>query len=145
VVYGIYVPTGGSRLLSYIEIGDKMNNPIELEFYNEKNYLMVKVNARWTSNSIRYIIDEAKKEIVTRGYHYILIDLTFWDKPDTELTRFISGEYLAEVFKPPYKLSAYANSDMINKFGENTAVNRGSNFRIFINKENALRWLLEDH
>jgi len=60
------------------------------------------------------------------------------------MTRFFSGEYLAAAFKPQYKLSAFANSSIINRFTENTAVNRGTNFRVFPNKDEALRWLLND-
>ncbi len=113
------------------------------EYLNEAGYLLIKVSAPWTVEAARQVIDEAKMEATKREYRRILFDLTQWSRPDSEMTRFYSGEYLAKVLAFHFKVAAFALPAAINKFGENTAVNRGARFRIFPDEASAVRWLLE--
>ena len=113
------------------------------EYSNQNGYLLVKVAAPWTPQTAKQAIDEIKIEAAKRNYNRLLLDLTQWDKPETEFTRFQSGEYLAKVFRPPFKVAAYAISSAINKFGETTAVNRGAVLRIFPDEQLAILWLME--
>ena len=73
----------------------------------------------------------------------ILFDLTKWSKPDSEMTRFYTGKYLAETLAYHFKTAAFTQPEAINKFGENTAVNRGARFRIFTDETSAIKWLME--
>jgi hypothetical protein len=113
------------------------------EYSNQNGYLLVKIAAPWTVQTAKQAIDEIKVEVAKRNYDHLLLDLNQWDKPDTELTRFLSGEYLAKVFRPPFKVAAYSISGVINKFGEDVAVNRGAIYRIFQDEQLAIQWLLE--
>ena len=105
------------------------------------SYLSVRVLVPWTFENAKALIDFIKREASARGYRRILLDLTFWEKPSQELTRFRSGEYLALQLKSPFKVAAFAHPQAINKFGENAAVNRAADFRIFPDERSAVEWL----
>ena len=112
------------------------------EYLDEEGFLSVRVLAPWTADHAKGIIDQAKKEAVAKGYNRIFVDVTNWTKPDTELTRFLSGEYLAGQLGRPFRVVALANAEGINRFAENTAVNRGADFRVFSDRPSAMEWLL---
>lgn len=114
------------------------------EYYNEEGYLLVKVGIPWTTKTAKQMIDEARIEATKHKQYRILFDLTQWTQPDSDMTRFNSGEYLATVFTYPFKVAAFALPAAINKFGENTAVNRGAWFRIFPGKAQAIEWLMQE-
>jgi hypothetical protein len=114
----------------------------EVEYFEHDGYLLVRVGAPWTQNTAISAIDGAKSEAGKRGYNRIVFDLTKWVKPDMEITRFVSGEYLAKALRAPFKVAAYAAPEVINKFGENAAVNRGAIFRIFSDENAAIQWLM---
>ena len=113
------------------------------EYANEDGYLLVTAKGPWTTRSARQLIDEAKMEATQRGYRRVLFDLTRWTEPDSPMTRFYSGEYLAKVFAYHLRAAAFALPTAIDKFGENTAVNRGALFRIFPDKAQAIEWLMQ--
>jgi hypothetical protein len=106
-------------------------------------YLLVKVLNQWTQANAKRMIDDAKKEAVSGGYQRLLMDLSNWSRPDTEFTRFSSGEYLAKMLPPPFKVAAFAHPKSITKFGENTAFNRGAWFQIFPDDQTAIQWLMK--
>jgi len=112
------------------------------EFINEDGYLLIIAGVPWTTEAAKQMIDEAKMEAAKREYRRILFDLTQWAKPDSEMTRFYSGKYLAEAMGYSLKVAAFALPEEINAFGETTAVNRGALFRIFPDKTPAIEWLM---
>ena len=112
-------------------------------FHDRDGYLLVKVAAPWTETSAKHVIDEIKSEVTKQHHNRLLLDLTQWTEPDTEFTRFQSGKYLAKVFPPSFKIAAYTIPNVINRFGETTAINRGALFRIFPDEQSALQWLME--
>ena len=114
------------------------------ELLYRHDYLLVKVIVPWTKENAIQAIDEAKTEATRQGYKRILFDLTKWSGPDSEMTRFYSGEYLARTLAYRFKTAAFAPPESINKFGENTAVNRGAWFRIFPDEASAINWLMEE-
>jgi len=107
-------------------------------------YLRVKVLTPWTFRAAKQVIDGAKESAIAQGHNYILFDLTPWADVDTGMTRFLSGEYLAQQFSPRFKMAAFTVPEAIDRFGENAAVNRGARFRIFDNEQDAIAWLLRD-
>jgi hypothetical protein len=115
-----------------------------VEFFDRDAYLLARVLVPWTTETAKKIIDLTKSEATARAYHRIIFDLTFWEKPDSELTRFWSGEYLARQLGYPFKVSAFANPSNINKFAETTALNRGADFRVFGDEKSAVEWLLKE-
>jgi hypothetical protein len=113
-----------------------------LEVHDRGAYLYVRVLVPWTTENAKRVIDEARSEAEAGGFHRILFDLTFWSRPYTEMTRFLTGEYLAQRLGGPYKTAAFSNPEWINRFGENVAVNRGADFRVFPDEQSAVDWLL---
>lgn len=112
------------------------------EYTDEEVYLRVKVTIPWTTENAKKCIDETKAEAIKRGRTCILFDLSYWTQPDNELTRFWSGEHLAKVLQAPFKIAAFGAPNAINKFAENTAVNRGALFRVFPDEQAAIQWLM---
>ncbi len=89
------------------------------------------------------MIDEAKNKAGEHGCKRVLFGLTKWSKPVSEITRFHSGEYLAKVLCHPFKVAAFASPEGINKYAENTAVNRAAWLQIFPDEASAINWLME--
>ena len=118
-----------------------MNESIKC--FKKAGYLFIKVTGSWTIETAKEVIEKSKNEATARGYNRILLDLREWLKPTDEIVRFLSGQYLAKTLRSPFKIAAYAAPKAINKFGENTAVNRGAYFRIFPDEDSAIIWLLE--
>jgi len=113
-----------------------------MEIRNRSDYLLVKAEGLWCTEQAMEMIDQTKEAALEAGHRRILMDLSAWSKPLDEFTRFEFGVYLAEALPPPYRVAAHTDPRHINRFAENTAVNRGAQFRIFSSEEEALRWLL---
>ena len=112
-------------------------------FFNRDGYLLAKITLPWTAQNAIQAFDEIKEEVSKQHYKFLLIDFTKWEKPDEEFTRYKTGVYFANIFHAPLKVAGYTKVSAINKFGENTAVNRGAQFRIFGDEQNAIQWLLK--
>ena len=129
--------------IGMMEIPDK-NTMLKstVQFNVEENYLYVKLAGPWTAESalesMKYIKIEADKHSKLN----ILLDFTGMMRPENEMVRYYTGEYIADVFKTSYRLSAYAQAFKINRFAETVAVNRNANFRIFTDEKLARDWLL---
>jgi hypothetical protein len=117
---------------------------IETLYQTHPKHLYVKVYGQWTLKAMKQTIDEIKTEADSRGSTRLLLDMRELPRPDSEMTRFWSGDYLAKVLPPPFKVAAFANPEDINKFGENAAANRNAWFQIFSEEQPALRWLMDE-
>ena len=62
--------------------------------------------------------------------------------PIPEFERFRLGEYIAKVCKG-ISIVSILQPQYINKFGENTAVNRGADFLVTSDRVEAQNWLLQ--
>ena len=116
---------------------------IQSQYHKRSGYLLVKLSGQWTETVIEEVLDEIRIEAKRRGCQRLLLDLRKLSKPESEMTRYWSGKYLAEVLPPPFKVAAYADPELINKFGETAAINRSAQFRIFTKRQESLRWLME--
>ena len=117
---------------------------IETLYQTHPKHLYVKVFGQWTVEAMKRTIDEIRTKADSRGLNRLLFDMRELPRPDSEMTRFWSGDYLAKVLPPPFKVAAFANPGDINKFGENAAVNRSAWFQIFSEEQMALRWLMDE-
>jgi hypothetical protein len=116
---------------------------IEMLYHNRPEHHLVKVCGQWTEKDIKQAVDEIRTEADRRGFKHLLLDLRELHRPDSEMTRFWSGEYLTQVLPYPFKVAAFANPEDINKFGETAAVNRAAWYQIFSDEQTALRWLMD--
>src|SRR5262245_58390381 len=99
---------------------------ISLSYRQEPNYLVVDVSGEWTTANAAEAITAIHKEADTRGLTRLLIDIRELSKPATEMTRFFTGEYWAEVFHYDYKAAFVMRREFYNGFAENVAANRGA-------------------
>ncbi|HUI92224.1 MAG TPA: hypothetical protein VLX68_08255 [Chitinivibrionales bacterium] len=103
----------------------------------------IAVMGPWTFDYAKKVVDQIK-EIVSKGViKKVLLDLSKGIKPEDEMIRFWSGKYLAENVSGNVKIAAFTQEKDITRFGETAAINRGSLFRVFSDREKAKEWLLE--
>jgi hypothetical protein len=115
---------------------------MNLEFCRNQDYLLVKISGEWSTAETLKSMDDIKAKSDEYGLKCILLDLLDLSLPDSEMTRFYSGEKIAQLFKYSYKLACFAPAERINHFAEDVAVNRGANFRVFYSEAEAIEWLV---
>ena len=116
---------------------------MEFSFQETADYLTITATGPWTTSEMPWQIERIKDEAESRNYRLLLIDLLNIDYPENETTRFISGENVAKLLPPPFRIAVLSTPEKINRFGENVAVNRGAVMTVFSDKTTALNWLLE--
>lgn len=62
---------------------------------------------------------------------------------NTEMERYFISEEIVKHLGYRIKLAIIGKKDQINYFGENVAVNRGANMKVFSNSDIALEWLFK--
>ena len=116
---------------------------IDLRYKERPGYLFVEIYGQWTEAAVKQAIEDLRDEANKRDFIRIFLDLRELLPPAREITRFLTGEHAAKIWRPPFKVAAIAKPERINKFTENVAVNRGATFAVFSEKAAALEWLLE--
>ncbi len=116
---------------------------IKIQYHAQPEYLQVKMRGKWNETYINMALDEIKAEADRQGFKRLLVDLLEMSRPNSEMARFLAGEHLAKIMPYPYKVTAFAKSEDINKFGETVAVNRGAWFRVFSDEQTAIEWIME--
>jgi hypothetical protein len=113
-------------------------------FEPNPGYLRVTVHGAYPSTSypdlLRSILDEASKIGATR----ILIDCLGLPAPPSEMARFNLGVEIAALFGGRFRIAILYRRDLINKFTEDAAVNRGANLRVTSEETDAVEWLLAE-
>jgi hypothetical protein len=115
---------------------------LETHYRETPGYLVAKISGSWMEQNAKDAIEEVSGEARRRGLTKVLLDLSDLSGPDTEMTRFYSGEHIAKMWRPPLRVAAVGPAELINRFAENVAKNRGALFSLFTDEESALRWLL---
>ncbi len=114
---------------------------ISLEFDKMPDYLFVKMTGVWSTPNALKSIEDIRDEADKQEVKHILLDLQELSLPDNEMTRYFSGEKIANTFQHSYKIAAYSQRGKINRFAETVAVNRAANFKIFDCEADAIKWL----
>lgn len=105
-------------------------------------YSHVKISGDFDVDAFKKeIIASDRKRLKAKG-NRLLVDANDLLAPKMELDRFLAGKLMADSFPRPIKVAVYTRKELINKFAENVAVNRGANFRVFDNQAEAVEWLL---
>jgi hypothetical protein len=116
---------------------------IEVHYHDRPGYLYVEAKGQWVLEDARQQIEKAREEADRRGCTRVLVDARELSAPNSELTRFYTGVHIAKVWRRPFKLASLARPEVINKFAENVAVNRGAHYAVFADEQAALDWLLQ--
>ena len=115
---------------------------LSIEYKNYTEYLFAKIVGEWKQPDMNLLLEDLKINAVKFNKNYILIDAFKLTLPNTEFVRFSTGEKIASIFSYPYKIATFSQSELINKFAETVAVNRGANFKVFHSESEAKEWLL---
>ena len=113
--------------------------------YEERDeYLFVRAAGDWTTEGVKQLVDEIADEANARGYNRILLDILALSAPKSDMHRYVIGEYAATRWRRPnlLKVACVYRPELITKFAENTAVNRGGHICVESTVEAALDWLL---
>ena len=110
---------------------------------SSEGFVRITAETPWTSDNVLRAIARAKEQAARQNIHQILFDLRLWDQPTTEMVRYDSGVYVAQLLSSPYRVAALAKKENVNYFAEDVANNRGATFRVFTDEASALEWLLK--
>ncbi len=116
----------------------------ELAFEERSHYLFVRGRGPSDIETIRTVLRLIRDRARLAGLTHILIDAREVEAPRSGLHRFQMGEMIAELFGARYRLAVLSPARVINKFAENTAVNRGANILVTDDEQEALGWLFHD-
>jgi len=115
---------------------------MDVSFKRHDGYLEILATGEWEPQPVIANIDMVKETAEKMNYNNLLLDATTLALPKTEMTRLLTGEYIAKELPPPFKIACITNLASYNRFTENVAVNRGAQFAVFLNHQDALKWLL---
>lgn len=115
---------------------------MDVSFREEDTHLVVRCRGEWepaiTKEIIRRIRNKAEQTSNTR----IFVDCLDVAAPSKEFHRYLAGIYIAKMLPPPFKTAVLYRKELITKFSEDVAVNRGGSLFVCSNEEEALDWLL---
>jgi len=114
---------------------------LDLSFEDTGDYLHIRVRGEWKRQEIIAGIQNVAERAQGAGQTRILLDIREFSAPRNELDRFMAGEAIAKFFPSSMKIVAVRSEDLMDKFAENVAVNRGANFMVVSDFDEAVHWL----
>jgi hypothetical protein len=115
--------------------------PLTVAHEIREGYFWIGVTGRWELREIFRVIDTVRGQTELAGHDRVFVDLRGVDGPIPALDRFFAGERVAAVLGPVIRLAVFARPALIDKFGENTAVNRGARILVTGKMSEALAFL----
>lgn len=115
---------------------------LHVSFKDAEEYLIARFEGKWPVDSVRDKVGDIAIEAEERGHTHILLDGRTVLAPITDFRRFLIGEEIAHAFRGQFKVAAVYSPELINKFAENTAVNRGASFIVLPTFDEAVSWLI---
>jgi hypothetical protein len=115
----------------------------ELSFNLRDGYLEIGVAGPWSLENVYHLIDATRRECDRLALGRVLVDSRAMTGKPTEMGRFKGGVRTAEVLGGKIRVALVSRPDLITRFGENAAVNRGANLRVWADRDQALAWLLQ--
>jgi hypothetical protein len=97
----------------------------------------------WSLDRMKQIVDLVNQRCRQLHYERVLLDMTAVPGEPAYFDRFEIGVYIAQVMPGRPHVAVLARPDGINKFGEDTAVNRGAVLLVTGDRNEAITWLLE--
>ena len=106
------------------------------------NYITVTLVGAYDVGELENAMVLLRTEAQESGRTKILVDAFGLDDPRIDFDRFRVGVAIAEHAPPSLKIACYLKGEAINHFGEHTAVNRGAQYKVFAERDAAVKWLL---
>jgi hypothetical protein len=107
------------------------------------DYLEFSVKGEWTLENVYGLLEAVRREADSQHFDRVLVDARAVTGAPAEMARFKAGVRAAEVLGAKIRLAALTPAALVNKFGENAAVNRGARLRVLGDPAQALAWLLQ--
>jgi hypothetical protein len=104
-------------------------------------FLWVVARGTWHLEDVFAMIETIRRETEWNRLGAAFADLRAMDGPIPDLDRFFAGERVAIVLGARVRLAVVARAEMINKLGEDTAVNRGARILVTPDEAQALAFL----
>lgn len=120
----------------------KAFNRIRIDTTKHPGYLRFLLQGPYDLEDFEAAIPYMRDLLVTVDLARALIDLREVEGNMPDFDRFNLGVRIAEVWGSSLKLAGLAPAEKINRFLENTAVNRQARVKVFIREPEALEWLL---
>ena len=119
---------------------------MKMTFDVEPDTALLKVNLEgdYPADNLAQVLSEVRESQIKHNSSKILIHALAVDAPQTEFQRYATGERLSATFGNHVKVAIVYPAELITKFTENVAVNRGAFLKIVPTEEEALNWLLSD-
>jgi len=118
-----------------------MDTKLNLSFEESDGHLIVRVSGEWIPDSVKLGIKDVAHAAQQRGFTRVLVDAQNLSAPQTGFYRFLAGEEAARRWRG-LKVAILYPEELINKFAEDTAVNRGAVVMVLSDLDDALRWLM---
>ena len=116
---------------------------MEISFEKKEDYIHFKITGElYDSDDFHKMKDMCD---ITRqhGYSKILVDVRDFNYFLSTLKRFNISEYWVKIsIESDYiKTAVLGDGEKMDKFTENVIVNRGGNFKLFTDEQDAINWL----
>lgn len=115
--------------------------PIDVSMKLVDHFLHVSVAGDWDAfamvEALQSIRGEARKHDVSR----IMIDCRELGAPKAEIDRHKAGEAVAVALPAPFRTAVIYRRELINKFVEDVATNRGAHILVTDTPRDAMNWL----
>jgi len=115
---------------------------LSIDIQEESGYLACTITGKWVTDELKHYIDTMSAELTKRGCKRLLADMSMVIGPPPEMDRFDIGKYIASVLRG-IRIAIVYRKVYVDKFFENTAVNRGALVKVFPEKQTALEWLMK--
>ena len=115
----------------------------DLLYKETDGYLLVSVAGKWMPDAAEDAVARINDEAQDRGYDKVLVDAREVGAPQSEFYRFLAGEDIAKTGGSRLRVAILFRPQLIIKFLENTAVNRGARVFVLSDFDEAVNWLVE--
>lgn len=116
---------------------------VETEVTKKEDYIYFKIKGDYSWKNERPKFDEIVKASDNLNCETILLDCREINYDVSTFDRYEIGEYIAENYgERNLKIALLGNPKKLDRFTETVAQNRGANFRMFTEENEALKWLL---
>ncbi len=118
---------------------------IEINIKKEDDYLFVEYSGEYRGDLATLKIDDIKQACLQYKHPRLLVDITNCKLSVTTIDKYRFGVVIAKKFgfPKPIKTAMLVAPEQYDPFVRLIATNRGALYEIFIDKNEALNWLLE--
>ena len=106
------------------------------------DYLRVTLAGSFPTTDARELLLTIRSTAEQSARTRLLLDALGMTPPRVEFHRYVLGELVAELFRSKYRIAFIYRPELINKFAETVANNRGAQVLVTGSEVEALEWLM---